>query len=157
MFRPSYSAVNRQNHKSSDGFWVSLSRHAFLLFYFTLLPVLTSVLLSWAVYLFTRNSLFHEVWMAPALMGLSVFVAGVLIRQKMEDDLAGMGAFIVAILALILFAALTYQDIQAIGGVYSRFMPRYLNEDLASYIYALPAVGIVGMLAYKQFTLKHYS
>jgi hypothetical protein len=127
------------------------------MFYFTLLPILTTVLLNWAVYFFTQDNLFQEAWMSPTLMGISVFMAGALIRQKMEDDMGGMGAFTLAILALILFASLTYQDIQTIGDIYSRFMPQFLNENLIDFIYALPAIGIMGMLAYKYFTIKHYS
>jgi len=157
LFRPSSSAVNRNHEKSPKAVWVTLVHGVFLLFYFTLLPILATVLLNWAVYFFTQNNLFNEAWMSPSLMGISIFMAGALIRQKMEDDLGGMGAFILAILALILFSALTYYDILTIGGVYSRFMPRFLNEELTDFIYALPAVGIMGMLAYKQFTLKHYS
>jgi hypothetical protein len=157
LFRPSSSTVNRHNEKSPKGFGGTLVHSGFLMFYFTLLPILTTVLLNWAVYFFTPNHLFQEAWMAPTLMGISIFMAGAFIRQKMEDDFEGMGAFILAILALIVFSALTYYDIQTIGGVYSRFMPRFLNENLIDFIYALPAVGIMGMLAYKQFTFKHYS
>lgn len=78
-------------------------------------------------------------------------------RQKIEDETGGMRLFVVGIIALILFALLTYQDIHAIGGVYSRFMPKFLSVTIGPYIYMLPAVGILGMLAYKHFTLKHYS
>lgn len=157
MFRSSYSAVNRPEQEPSKGFWANIARSGFLLFYFTLLPILATVIVNWAVYFFTQNNFFPEAWMAPTLIIISTFLAGALIRQKMEDEMGGMGLFTLAILSLILFAWLTYQDVHTIGGIYSRFMPRFLTEDLSDFIYALPAVGILGMLVYKHFTIKHYS
>lgn len=93
----------------------------------------------------------------PFLIILSTFLAGAFMRQKMEDETGGLGVFVLGILALLVFAFLTFQDIKTTGGVYSRFMPKLLRYSLLDYIYLLPAVGVLGMLFYKYFTLKHYS
>lgn len=157
MFRPSYSAVNRHDQEPPKGFWVNLIRGGFLLFYFSLVPILSIIIVNWLVFFFTQNNFYMEPWMSPGLAILSTLVAGALIRQRMEDELGGLGLFTLAIIALMLFSWLTWQDINTIGGVYSRFMPKFLPFELLDYIMALPAVGIVGMLAYKYLTLKHYS
>ncbi len=157
MLRTPHSASNRTEKDSAQGFLTSFLRSVFLLFYFFLLPVLTVIIVNWAVYFFTQNTFYTESWMPPTLLLFSTFISGVLIRQKMEDESGGLGLFILALLALLLFGWLSYQDIHTIGGLYSRFMPRFLTTDVDSYIFALPAVGIFGMIAYKQFTLKYYS
>ncbi|WP_303674610.1 hypothetical protein [Vampirovibrio chlorellavorus] len=157
MLRTPHSASNPAEKEAAKGFLPSFLRHFFLLFYFFLLPVLTVIIVNWAVYFFTQSNFYTESWMAPTLLLLSTFIAGVLIRQKMEDESGGLGLFTLALLALLLFGWFSYQDIHTIGGLYSRFMPRFLTTDVDSFIYALPAVGIFGMIAYKQFTLKYYS
>lgn len=156
MFRPSSSAVNRQDPEPPKGFFTNLLRCAFLFFYFTLLPILVTVIINWVVFFLTRTTFYYEAWMMPALLLVGTAAGGVLIRQKMEDEMAGMGIFTLAILSLMLFGWLTYQDIDLVGGVYSRFMPKVLSEALLGYAYTLPAVGIAGMLLYKHFTVKHY-
>lgn len=156
MFRTSQSAVSQADRDTSKGFLASFFQGLFLLLYFSILPVLTLIVVNWAVYFFTQNNFYTDSWMAPTLLLLSTFLSGVLIRQKMEDESGGLGLFTLALFALLLFGWLFYQDIHTIGGLYSRFMPRFLTTDVDSYIYALPAVGIFGMIAYKQFTLKYY-
>ncbi len=156
MFRTSQSAVNQTDRDTSKGFLASFFQGLFLLIYFSILPMLTLIVVNWAVYFFTQNNLYTDSWMAPTLLLLSTFISGVLIRQKMEDESGGLGLFTLGLISLLLFGWLSYQDIHTIGGLYSRFMPRFLTTDVDSYIYALPAVGIFGMIAYKQFTLKYY-
>jgi hypothetical protein len=156
LFRPSSSAVNRQDPEPPKGVFPNLLRCGFLFFYFTLLPILATVVLNWIVFFLTRTTFYSEPWMMPALLLASTGAGGVLIRQKMEDEMAGMGIFTLAILALMLFGWLTYQDIETVGGIYSRFMPKVLSDALQGYAYTLPAVGIAGMLLYKHFTVKHY-
>lgn len=157
MFRPSYSAVNRHDQEPPKGFWANLARGAFLLFYFTLVPILTLIVVNWLVFFFTQNNFYQESWMSPALAILSCIIAGSLIRQRIEDELGGMGLFTLGIIGLILFGWITYQDVHTMGGLYSRFMPRFLSIELTDYIFAFPAIGVMGMLAYKYFTVKHYS
>jgi hypothetical protein len=154
--RTSQSAINPTEKDPAKGFWASFVKGAFLLIYFFLLPVLTVIMVNWAVFFFTQSTFYTENWMAPTLLLFSTFLSGVLIRQKMEDENGGLGLFALGLLALLLFGWLSYQDIHTIGGLYSRFMPRFMTTEVDSFIYALPAVGIFGMIAYKQFTLKYY-
>ena len=93
----------------------------------------------------------------PVLILLSTFLAGAFMRQKMEDESGGMGLFLLGMLSLVAFAFLTQYDITTHGQVYSRFMPRILRTSTLDYLYFLPGVGLLGMLFYKYFTLKHYS
>lgn len=157
MFRPSYSAVNRHDQEPPKGFWANFARTAFLLFYFTVLPILVLTVVNWLVFFFTQNNFYQESWMSPVLAILSCIISGALIRQHSEDEMGGMGIFTLAIIALILFSWLTYQDIHTIGGLYSRFMPKFLPITLNDYVFAFPAIGVVGMLVYKYLTVKHYS
>lgn len=129
----------------------------FLAGYFTFLPIILTVIINWAVASFTMNNFYQEHWMMPALIVLSTFLAGAFMRQKMEDEAGGMGLFLLGMLALIAFTFLTHYDITSHGQVYSRFMPKILRTSTLDYLYFLPGVGLLGMLFYKYFTLKHYS
>lgn len=155
MYRESRTApYERKDVK--PGFLVSLFNSTFLLAYFSFLPLFLMVVVHWAVYSFTYNNFYRDSWMMPALLLLSTFLAGALMRQKMEDESGGMGLFFLGIVALCLFAWLTKYDILSTGGVYSRYMPKLLSYSLLDFIYMLPAVGVGGMLCYKHFTLKNY-
>lgn len=129
----------------------------FLLAYFTLLPVILLVILSWIAYTLTSNNFFQDPWMMPGLLLFSTFLAGALMRQKMEDEDGGMVLFFLGIVGLLAFAWMTQHDIDTLGGMYSRFLPKLLRPGLEQYVYMLPGVGIVGMLFYKYFTIKHYN
>lgn len=156
MLRPSQSALRPKEREQAKSVWACLCQGLFLLVYFSLLPILTLLGVSWVVYLCTQGNFYTESWMAPGLLLLSTFISGVLIRQKMEDENGGLGLFTLALFALLLFGWISFQDAHTVGGLYSRFMPRFLTSDVDVYIYALPAVGVLGMIAYKQFTLKYY-
>ena len=93
----------------------------------------------------------------PVLLLMSTFLAGALMRQKMEDTAGGMGLFVLGVMALIAYSILTYQDIVSFGGIYSCYMPKLLRFNLLDYLWFLPGVGLLGMMCYKQFTLKLYS
>ncbi|MCE3235766.1 MAG: hypothetical protein K0Q50_1946 [Vampirovibrio sp.] len=156
MYRESPTAVSR-NKESTPSVLDRLACWVFLLAYFTFLPILITILLNWAVYSFAVNNLYQESWMMPSLLLFSTFLAGALMRQKMEDETGGLSLFVIGILALMVFSVLTYEDIHRLGGIYSQFMPRFLVPTMEDYVYMLPGVGIAGMLFYKYFTLKHYS
>ncbi len=156
MYRESPTAIHRKTEQE-PGLLDKLAGAVFHMVYFTLLPIIITVLVNWAVYSFTAHNFYQALWMAPTLLLLSTFLAGALIRQKIEDAMGGMGLFVLGIIALGVFAYLTSLDIQKTGGVYSQLMPRFLLPGLESYVYMLPGVGILGMLFYKYFTLKHYS
>lgn len=156
MYRESPTAVN-QRQEAGPTVAHRLANWVFLLVYFTFLPIITTVMVNWAVYAFTVNNLYHESWMMPSLLLLSTFLSGALIRQKMEDEAGGLALFVLGIVALMIFSAVTFEDIHRLGGIYSQFMPRFLVPTMEDYVFMLPGVGIAGMLFYKYFTLKHYS
>lgn len=157
MFRASPSAVNRPDQEPPPSLLMGLICSAFLLTCFTLLPILVLTATHWLVFFFARSTLYQENWMNPALAIISCVIAGAFIRQHSEDERGGLGIFTLGILALILFAWLTHQDIHAVGGLYSRFLPRFLPVELDTYTFAFPAFGLIGMLFFKYLSLKHYS
>jgi hypothetical protein len=157
LFRQSPSA-NRERTETRPHWLEAGTMQFFLLVYFTLLPIVMTIALNWVVYSVIPSYWYQESWMSPALLILASFLAGALIRQKTEDETGGMVLFVIGMIALVLYALLTYYDIQfSIGGVYSRFMPNYLPHSIKDYLPMLPAIGVMGMLAYKAFTLRHYS
>jgi uncharacterized membrane protein (DUF485 family) len=157
VYRESPAAVHNRDLDERRNLFAVLCGSCFLLLYFTLLPVLLHWGINWLVYFLTVNNFYQEPWMMPTLMLLSTFLAGALMRQKMEDESGGMGLFFLGVLALAIFAWMTHQDIATTGGVYSRLLPKLLRASIDDYVYMLPAVGMIGMLCYKQFTLKHYN
>lgn len=156
MYRESPTAIRRKK-EPGESFLDKLAAGIFHLAYFTLLPIILTVAINWMAYSFTAHNFYRALWMSPALLILSTFLAGALIRQRIEDAMGGMGLFVLGILALCLFAGLTFHDIQKVGGVYSQLMPSFLLPSVESYVYMLPGVGVMGMLFYKYFTLKHYN
>lgn len=156
MHRESRTAPHKQLPDEKQPVLAILLNGVFLAGYFTFLPLMLLCLLHWAVYSFAMNNLYQESWTMPALLLLATFLAGAFMRQKMEDENGGMGLFVIGILALIVFSLITYQDIATTGGIYSRFLPKILRRSLLDYLYFLPGVGMLGMLFYKYFTLKHY-
>lgn len=157
MFRPSTSAVNQCEQEPGRGFFGYLIRFAFLLGYFTLLPVLASLAVHWGAYLMTAHTFYEATWMPPILLLGGTFFGGVLIRQKIEDECGGMGLFALGIIALMLFSWMLYSDLQSLAGFYSRILPKPLEYRLLDFVFMLPGVGILGMLLYKYFAIKHYS
>lgn len=156
MYRES-RAASQERDDDNPGFFQKLFGSVFLLAYFVFLPIILTVIINWAAYAFTQNNFYQDAWMMPTLLLLSTFLAGALMRQKMEDETGGMGLFFLGMLALVVFAWLTQHDIRSLGGVYSRYMPKMLPHSVLDFVYLLPALGVVGMLFYKYFTLKHYS
>lgn len=156
MYRESPTAARKRKEPPKSRFGVVITA-IFLLGYFTFLPVLTMVVGHWAVYSFTMNNFYKAFWMMPVLTVVCTFLGGTLIRQKMEDEVGGMGLFLLAMVALTLFAGLTYWDIHCAGGIYSRFMPKLLRSSVLDVVWLLPGTGLLGMLFYKYFTVKHYS
>lgn len=157
MYRPSTAALRDQDGYEEPNLFEKLVTTLFLLGYFTLLPIVLMVLLNWAAYGIAATTFYQEFWMMPALLVLATFLGGALMRQRMEEEQGGMGLFFVGLIALALFAWLTLQDINDPGLMYSRFMPKMLRPSMADYVYAIPAIGMFGMLFYKYFTLKTYS
>jgi hypothetical protein len=155
LYRESAAAVNRNKEESS--ILGKLILGMFLLVYFTLMPIACTWGVNWVVYWVTADNLYSEAWMMPALLLFGTFLGGVFIRQKIEDDNGGMALFFLGMVALIIFSILTHMDIEKVGGIYSQFMPKLLRPSIASYIYMLPGVGLIGMMFYKFFTIKHYS
>lgn len=128
----------------------------FMMGYFVLLCAFVFCLVNWIAFQTTASTFYDEHWMAPTVLLGSTFLAGAFMRQTSEDVRGGLGQFIVAIFALALFAYLTYLDLQTTGGVFSKFMPKALSSSLFDYIYAIPMVGMLGMIFFKYFTLKNY-
>jgi hypothetical protein len=156
LYRPSSSAIHEQEQ---DLNWLDkLVNTLFLMGYFTVLPAVMVVLLNWVAYWIAGNTFYQDFWMPPALLMLGTFLGGALMRQRMEDEPGGgMSLYLVGMAALCLFSWLTLHDIDSFGALYGQFMPKLLKPGLALYAYLLPAVGMTGMLFYKQFTLKHYN
>lgn len=155
MYRESQTAIHREK-KPRTSIPGVLGSGLFLAGYFTFLPIFLTIVLNWVVASFTMNNFYQESWMMPLLLLLSTFLAGAFIRQKMEDEIGGMGLFVMAVLALLVFTLLSYYDMTTHGGVYSRMMPKILPYSAQNYLYFLPGVGLLGMLFYKYFTLKNY-
>ena len=130
-------------------FLPQLARNLFLMGYFTVLPVLLTIGLNWLVYPFTVNTFYREEWMMPTLILLAAFLAGVLMRRRMEAETGGMGLFALGCLALITFAVMSHQDILTTGGVYSHWMPELLRAGVLHYTYFLPTAGLLGMLFHR--------
>lgn len=153
MHRGSLHTVHSPDDESSS----PLSRMIvalYLLGYSTLLPIFTTIIINWAVYYFTADNFYKESWMIPILLGFSAFIGGVLIRQKIEDGRGGLLKFSMGLFGLILYAYITYLDIHQPGGVYSQYMPMFMRPHLVALIYAMPAIGLGGMLLYQYFSLK---
>ena len=156
MHRASLHQLNSPG-PDSPGLLGKLVQGLFLLGYCTLLPILTTIGVNWIVYFFTADSFFHAAWMMPLLLGFSAFIAGVFIRQRIEEGSGGLARFTLGLLGLVIYAYLTYLDIHQRGGVYSQVMPMFLRPTLVALIYALPGLGFLGMLFFQYFSLKNYS
>lgn len=157
MYRPSSAALREKDASDEPNLFEKLVNSMFLLGYFSLLPVVLVILLNWAAYAIAATTFYQDFWMMPSLLVLGTFLGGALIRQKMEDEEGGMGLFFLGMMGLMVFAWLTWLDINDPGAMYSRFMPKLLKPSLSDYVYGIPAIGMVGMLFYKYFTLKTYS
>jgi hypothetical protein len=155
LYRESSAAVRPRKQIAASPL-AKLAGTLLLLLYFILLPILIFFAVNWCVYAFTANNFYRDAWMMPVLLLFSTFLSGAFIRQKMEDEHGRMGLFFLGILALAVFAWLTQLDIDRLGSVYSHFFPKRLPTRLEDYTLMLPAVGMLGMLCYKQLTLKHY-
>jgi hypothetical protein len=156
LYRESPTAVSRKKEEGPN----LLDRTVmgvFLMAYFVLMPIACTWVVSWAAYWLTASTFYSEPWMMPLELISGAFLGGVFIRQKIEDEMGGMGLFFLGLLALIIFSFLTHMDIAKLGGVYSQFMPRLLRPSVGDFLFMLPGIGLVGMLFYKFFTLKHYS
>lgn len=160
MYRESPTAVYERKERGPHVL-MKLFNSMFLFLYFIFLPVMLTVLINWAVYSLTKENFYQDHWMMPTLLLLSTFLAGALMRQKMEDEsggqTGGMGLFFLGIAALFAFVWLTQQDIQMTGRIYSHWLPTPLRPSVSDWLLMLPLTGIFGMLFYKFFTLKHYS
>ncbi len=156
MYRPS-AALREKDASDEPNLFEKLVNSLFLLGYFTLLPVALVILLNWAAYALASTTFYQDFWMMPSLLVLATFLGGALIRQKMEEEEGGMGLFFLGLMGLMVFAWLTWLDINGSGDMYSRYMPKLLKPSMADYVFAIPGIGLVGMLFYKYFTLKTYS
>ena len=156
MYRQSNSAQREQVPEELSPL-EKLVNTVFQLGYFVLAPAFAVILVNWAMYSISASTWYQEHWMAPILLVLGTFMGGVLIRMRLEEEDGEMGMFMLAIIALIVFAWLTRMDLFSGGDVYGRFLPKLLKYSLEPYIYAIPGIGIAGMLFYKQFTIKHYN
>jgi hypothetical protein len=132
--------------------WLA-AQSAFLLAYFILLPVLVVMSLHWGFHTIASASFYASPWTAPTLLMLGAFLGGALIRRRMEREAGGLRLFVVGVLALILFAGLALQDIRHGGEISARLLPMAHNPALHPYALMLPAVGILGMLAYRHFII----
>ncbi len=126
--------------------------------FFLLLPVVLLVATSWTVFGVTQDVIYDDSWMGPALLLFATFMAGAFSRQAMNISYIGsgdsMGVFLLGILAHIGFAVLTYMDLQTEAGVYSEYLPRPLTIAIYPFIFALPVVGMLGILFSRNFTLS---
>jgi hypothetical protein len=132
--------------------WIA-AQSAFLLAYFTVLPMLAVMILHWGFHTIASASFYASPWTAPALLMLGTFLGGAMIRWRMEREASGLRLFVLAVLALILFAGLTLRDIRHGGEISARLLPMAHNPALHPYALMLPAVGILGMLAYRHFII----
>jgi hypothetical protein len=156
LYRESTTAVSRKKDEGPRLLDRTVTT-VFLMAYFVLMPVACTWIISWAAYWLTADTFYNAPWMMPLQLVGGAFLGGVFIRQKIEDEMGGMGLFFLGLLALVLFAFVTHLDVEKLGGVYSQFMPRLLRPSVGDYLPMLPGIGLVGMLFYKFFTLKHYS
>lgn len=126
--------------------------------YFLLLPILLLIAISWSMFSITHDVMYDDSWMGPALLVLATFMAGVISRQTMNLNHIGsgdsMGVFLMAVMGHIGFATLTYLDLQSEAGVYSDFLPRPLTLAIYPFVFALPVVGMLGILFSRNFSLS---
>ena len=124
--------------------------------YFLLLPIILLVIIDWVAYSVFKDTFYGEHWMMPVLVAGVAFLSGAFMRQKAADDAAGIGTLVMAMLALAVFAYLTWLDVTSSGGYYSRFLPQIMRSEVQDYVFLLPPIGLIWMLFYKQFSLKNY-
>lgn len=130
------------------------AQSVFLLAYFTILPVLMVMILHWGFHAVADASFYTASWMAPTLLISGTFLGGALIGRRVERETGGLRMFVLGVLALLLFAGLTQQDIRRGGEISSRLLPMAHDPSLHAYAFLLPAVGILGILAYRHFSVK---
>jgi hypothetical protein len=109
------------------------------------LPAFLLIILSWFSYGFTKRVCFDEFWMMPLLICLSTFVAGVIIRQGMRYTKHQLGLTVLAGLGLMVFAVLVWMDIQN-HQLISPYLPLPLRSEVLPYVYAIPLVGLLGLV-----------
>ena len=134
-------------------------RHLVLFFYFMVLPGLVLVGVSWPAKVIFHDTFFGDWWMMPALIVVSVFLAGVFSRQLMETQFEDKGKsmflFELWMLGLGAFTYIALADAQNGGVIFSgKLMPRPLQFSYMPYIMASPLVGIIGMFFYRVFSFK---
>ncbi len=158
MYKP--QGRSRQAEKVQPvGFFEGLKRLCFglvMLVWLVILPVLTLVVIDWIASRLMPPALYGATWSMPFLMGLSAFLGGAFVRQCCEDHSGGITALLMSMLALCLFGLLTYEDIIHFGVIYARILPHVLTHSELFMAPMLPALGLVGMINFKHFTMKHY-
>lgn len=115
------------------------------------LGALTIGLIQTGHYLLGR---FFEIeWVMPILMVIAVFMGGALIRKwisRHEYRHTGLFHLIAGILALCVFSLMTWWDIHQSTmnsfTFYSRLLPVFWDPGLTVWAYALPAVGLLGLI-----------
>lgn len=135
--------------------WTVLTSTVFFI-YAALMPVVILSSVSWGVFFLTRTTFFSEPWMVPLLVVMGTFLSGVILRMNMEDTQSTLRMFLLSVLGFMGFACLTWMDVDSGGAVFSEYLPKFLTLDVEALTYAIPGVGIAGMLCFKLFSLKHY-
>ncbi len=160
MYRSDYPYIMKSGKREEKSpLSEALNRLGIQLFmyaYYTALPLIALVVLHWIVSSFV-SFYYDEYWMDPLLLVLATFLGGAFMRQTAEDTDNGMGQLLIAILALVTFAYITKMDLDSIGAVYSaQFLPHILRSSVYNFVYAIPFIGMVGIIFFKHFSLKNY-
>jgi hypothetical protein len=123
--------------------------------YFLLIPAITTVCLTWFVYTFTRGVIFDAPWMMPAILGVSVFIAGAIIRFQIEADIKNsLMMFFLGALAQIVFALALWWDLERVT-FYSLWLPHEMEHGILPYLFGLPCVGMMGIIFTRRVKLNH--
>lgn len=122
---------------------------------FSLLPILVFIGMDWIVYTVTRDTFYTDPWVKPTVLMAATFMAGAYARIVMEENFKTMGVFIIGILGLIIFSAVTYVMLDEPGTLYAKWLPAIPSVDPAL-VFGLPLIGLAGMFCYQFFSLRHY-
>lgn len=113
------------------------------------------IALYWACEKVFASTLFDEPWMQPSVLIVSAYFSGVCIRMGTEQLIRSMGVYFIVLLGFASFTGLCWLDIQQTGSLFStRFLPETLHLSSIPFIFAVPIVGLFGMLCYRWFTLR---
>ena len=126
-------------------FLVNLVGYVIRLAFYSGLPALLLIAISWLSHSFTKQVCYDEFWMMPLLVCISVFIAGVMIRQSFRKNKFQLLLTLLGMLGFVVFTLLLKHDIQT-HSLLSVYLPKPIYSEVTPFIYSLPLVGLLGMV-----------